>query len=205
MGPLFSLSGVGVVERQERAKTRATQGGNKNSIWIIICLPFRQRLTAGALVCDQLDVCAFNKPSPIAFVLRAASGHKWKALKKQTNNDLTESLFAFCFVCRKDIVLAVFTPTVVAHYSTQVNLHTPVLKYFYQQRLKNLFSDCVYMDLGIPDVIFFFFCLFACKHHSLVCIHAAAFCFLPELCKKKECTVYTPHPAYSHDYLRRYS
>lgn len=83
MGPLSSLSGVGVVERQERAKTRAMQGGNKSSIRIIICLSFRQRLTAGALVCDQLDVCAFNKPSPIAFVLQAASGHKWKVLKKK--------------------------------------------------------------------------------------------------------------------------
>ena len=50
-------------ERQER-KTRAKKKKKEKqrSIWIIICLPFRQRLTAGALVCDQLDMCAFNKP-----------------------------------------------------------------------------------------------------------------------------------------------
>lgn len=64
MGPLYLIIWSGNVgERQER-KTRAKKKKKEKqrSIWIIICLPFRQRLTAGALVCDQLDMCAFNKP-----------------------------------------------------------------------------------------------------------------------------------------------
>lgn len=54
-------------------KTRA-----KNSIWIIICLPFRQRLTAGALVCDRLDMCAFNKPGRVAYAHQHAPGWNYK-------------------------------------------------------------------------------------------------------------------------------
>lgn len=65
-------------ERGRREKNKGNAGG-KNSIWIIIGLLFRQRLTAGALVCDQLDMCAFNKLGRVAFVHRQASGQDWKA------------------------------------------------------------------------------------------------------------------------------
>lgn len=81
MGPLSSLSGVGVWERGREAgerKTRAMREKNP-SIWIIICLLSRQRLTAGVLVCDQLDMCAFNKPGRVAFVRHHASGQNYKA------------------------------------------------------------------------------------------------------------------------------
>lgn len=84
MGPLSSLSGVGVwergreAERQEREK-QGQCGGKKPSIWIIICLLSRQRLTAGVLVCDQLDMCAFTKPGRVAFVHHHASGQNYKA------------------------------------------------------------------------------------------------------------------------------
>lgn len=39
----------------------------------------RQRLTAGALVCDQLNMHAFNKLGRVAFVHRHASGPNYKA------------------------------------------------------------------------------------------------------------------------------
>ncbi len=67
-------------ERQEREKQgQCGEEKQKNSIWIIICLLSRQRLTAGVLVCDQLDMCAFNKPGKVAFVHHHASGQNYKA------------------------------------------------------------------------------------------------------------------------------
>lgn len=62
-----------------RGEKNKGNAGKNNTIWIIICLLLRQRLTAGALVCDQLDMCAFNKPGRIAFVHQRASGQNYKA------------------------------------------------------------------------------------------------------------------------------
>lgn len=77
MGPLSSLSGVGVWERGREAgerKTRAVRrgvGGGAPAYGLLFVCFFRQRLTAGAPVCDRLDMCAFNKPGRVAFCAAA--------------------------------------------------------------------------------------------------------------------------------------
>lgn len=121
---------------------------NPNSIWIIIRLLFRQRLTAGALVCVTNSTCVLLTSR--AGLHLCTSRPQARILKQQTLLCLRRNaeqhwifffFFAVCFVCHKVTVSAFsffffYHPIHSTHYASAVahmirppfTFHTPALK-----------------------------------------------------------------------------